>query len=142
MSTLQQAKPRRANQSITDESGRPGTVRSNVGCEAIDEPWTNRIAGLPSGESTYFSQRKSRTSPSGVRFDVQCSTPVTFTLVIMMRSNEAGAERREQGRLRGVPQRGARQYRGSTASAERGHNNADGPRSSYASNRSWRRSRG
>src|SRR5439155_10812705 len=30
------------------------------------------------------------------------------------------------------PQRGARQYRISTASAERGRNKADGPRSSYA----------
>src|SRR6266567_1317952 len=99
MSTLQQTKPRRANQSMTDESGWPGTVRSNVGCEAIDEPWTKRTAGLPSGESTYFSQRKSRTSPSEVSLCAQCSTPVTFTLVIMMRSNEAGAERREQGRL-------------------------------------------
>src|SRR6266705_490392 len=33
----------------------------------------------------------------------------------------------------GVPQRGARQYMRSTASAARGHNNADGPRSSFAS---------
>src|SRR5258706_15619250 len=77
MSTLQQTKPRWANQSITDESGRPGTVRSNVGCEAIDDPWTNRTAGLPSGVSTYFSQRNRRTSPPGVFFFAQCSTPVT-----------------------------------------------------------------
>src|SRR5258708_4480935 len=73
MSTHQQTNPRFANQSITDESGRPGTVRSNVGVDAIDEPWTNRIAGFPSGEPTNFSQRKSGTSP----FFVQCSTPVT-----------------------------------------------------------------
>jgi hypothetical protein len=38
MSTHQHTKPRRANQSITDEWGRPGTVKSNVGCDAIDEP--------------------------------------------------------------------------------------------------------
>src|SRR5437763_5198378 len=77
MSTLQHTNPRSANQSITEESGLPGTLRSKVGCDAIDEPCTKRIAGLPSGESTYFSQRKSRTSPSGVAFFVQCSTPVT-----------------------------------------------------------------
>src|SRR5438552_8090141 len=73
MSTVQQTNPRCANQSITEESGRPGTVRSKVGCEAIDEPCTNSTAGLPSGEPTNFSQRKRRTSP----FWVQCSTPVT-----------------------------------------------------------------
>src|SRR5262245_42037021 len=77
MSTHQQTNPRSANQSITDESGRPGTVRSKVGCEAIDEPWTNRIAGLPSGVPVNFSQRNRRTSPSGVGLVVQCSTPVT-----------------------------------------------------------------
>src|ERR1700675_4838664 len=77
MSTHQHTKPRCATQSMTDESGRPGTLRSNVGCEAIDEPCTNRTAGLPAGESTYFSQRKRRTSPSDVDLRVQCSTPVT-----------------------------------------------------------------
>src|SRR2546423_6945371 len=77
MSTLQHTKPRWANQSITEESGRPGTARSNVGCDAIEEPCTKSTAGLASGESTYFSQRKSRTSPSGVFFCAQCATPVT-----------------------------------------------------------------
>src|SRR3984893_16301784 len=73
MSTLQHTKPRRANQSMTEESGLPGTVRSNVGCDAIDEPCTKRIVGLPSGAPANFSQRKRRTSP----LCVQCSTPVT-----------------------------------------------------------------
>src|SRR5450755_536699 len=73
MSTHQQTKPRRANQSITDECGRPGTTRSKVGCDAIDEPCTNNTAGLPSGLPTYFSHRNRRTSP----LFVQCSTPVT-----------------------------------------------------------------
>ena len=73
MSTLQHANPRRANQSMTEESGLPGTLRSNVGCEAIDEPCTNRTAGLAAGEPTNFSQRKRRTSP----LCVQCSTPLT-----------------------------------------------------------------
>src|SRR6185295_949574 len=73
MSTDQQTKPRRANQSIADESGRPGTVRSNVGCDAIDEPWTNSTAGFPSGVPANFSHRNRRTSP----LLVQCSTPLT-----------------------------------------------------------------
>lgn len=78
MSTHQQTNPRFANQSMTDESGRPGTVRSNVGVDAIDEPCTNSTAGLPSGDPTNFSQRKSGTSP----FFVQCSTPVTATSLL------------------------------------------------------------
>src|SRR5512142_2865375 len=73
MSTLQQTKPRCANQSITEESGRPGTLRSNVGCDAIDEPCTNSTAGLPAGEPQNFSHRNKRTSPLWV----QCSMPVT-----------------------------------------------------------------
>src|SRR2546425_7949980 len=73
MSTHQQTKPRFANQSITEESARPGTERSKVGCDAIDEPCTNNIAGLPSGEPRYFSHRNKRTSP----LVVQCSVPVT-----------------------------------------------------------------
>src|SRR6478672_5007751 len=86
MSTHQQAKPRRANQSIAEDSGRPGTVKSKVGCDAIDEPWTKRIAGFPSGDPTNFSHMKRRTSPSGVLFVVQCSTPVTGLSVIASRS--------------------------------------------------------
>ena len=75
MSTHHVLKPRFANQSIADESGRPGTCRSNVGCEAIDEPCTNRIVGFAaSGVPTYFSQRKSLMSP----LRVQCSFPVTL----------------------------------------------------------------
>src|SRR6185369_14704726 len=89
MSTLQQTKPRRANQSITDESGRPGTVRSNVGCDAIDEPCTNSTAGLPSGVPTYFSHRNRRTSP----LRVQCSLPVTAAsaMVVIPSSVDLGA---------------------------------------------------
>src|SRR5438128_9210348 len=78
MSTDQQVKPRCANQSITDESARPGTLKSKVGCDAIDEPWTNNAAGLPSDVPTYFSQRKRRTSP----LCVQCSLPVTASLIV------------------------------------------------------------
>src|SRR5919108_5292735 len=69
----QVSKPRAANQSITEESGRPGTRRSNVGCDAIDEPCTNSTvpAGRPAAR---FSQRKRRTSP----LSVQCSWPRTL----------------------------------------------------------------
>src|SRR5438105_4987757 len=76
MSTHQQTKPCFANQSITDESARPGTTRSNVGCDAIDEPCTNSTAGLSSGAPAYFSHRKSRTAP----LCAQCSVPVTISL--------------------------------------------------------------
>src|SRR5688572_5683120 len=53
---------------------RPRTCRSNVGCEAIEEPCTKRM--VPSGGGdvpAVFSHRKSRTGP----FVVQCSRPVT-----------------------------------------------------------------
>jgi hypothetical protein len=77
MSTHQQTKPRSANQSITLESGRPGTVRSKVGWLAIEEPCTHSAAGFPAGLPTNFSHRKSCTSPSAVCLVVQCSRPVT-----------------------------------------------------------------
>src|SRR3981081_2018385 len=77
MSTHQQTNPRRANQSVTEESARPATERAKVGCDAIDEPWTNNTAGFPSGESRYFSHRNRRTSP----LFVQCSAPVTVGLL-------------------------------------------------------------
>src|SRR3954454_5405900 len=90
MSTDQQVKPRCANQSITDESARPGTLKSKVGCDAIDEPWTNNAAGLPSDVPTYFSQRKRRTSP----LCVQCSLPVTVALLLIVVSTIFQANRR------------------------------------------------
>src|SRR3954447_4427358 len=72
MSTHQVSYPCFAKYSIAELSGRPGTSRSKVGCDAIEEPCTNRMvpfvaAGLP---ATLF-QRKSLTSP----FLVQCSVP-------------------------------------------------------------------
>src|SRR6185295_2124918 len=66
----QVSKPRPANHSIAEESGRPGTCRSKVGCDAIEEPCTKRIVPL-AFPCAFFSQRKSRTSP----FWVQCSMP-------------------------------------------------------------------
>src|SRR4051812_40366895 len=70
LSMHQVSKPRSVNHSITDECGRPGTCRSKVGCEAIDEPCTKRIvplAALPA----LLRQRKSLMSP----LRVQCSVP-------------------------------------------------------------------
>src|SRR4051795_8905675 len=78
MSTVQQAKPRLANQSMTDESGRPGTARSNVGCDAIEEPCTNSSTGFPSGDPTNFSHRKSRIP----FFDASCATPCTESAIV------------------------------------------------------------
>src|SRR5438045_8624416 len=75
----QVSKPRSANHSITDECGLPGTCRSKVGCEAIDEPCTKRIVprfALPE----VLRQRKSLTSP----LRVQCS--VSFMSVIVQES--------------------------------------------------------
>src|ERR1700716_742780 len=73
MSTHQQSKPRAANQSIAEESGRPGTCRSKVGCEAIEEPCTNRIVPvLWPGSTAHLFHRNSFTSP----LSVQCSVPV------------------------------------------------------------------
>ena len=66
-------------------TGRPGTVRSKVGWDAIDEPCTNRTAGLPSGEPTNFSHRNSFTS---LPLLVQCSTPVTAPLATFPAVND------------------------------------------------------
>src|SRR5437660_7868098 len=91
MATHQQTKPRRANQSMTDEAGRSGTVRSKVGCDAIEEPCTKSAAGLPSGVPTYFSHRNRRTAP----LCAQCSLPVTALLIIWSKilSKSAGSAR-------------------------------------------------
>ena len=63
---------------MAEESGRPGTVRSNVGCEAIEEPWTKRMQpmGRVPAAGRLF-QRKSFTSP----LRVQCSVPPAHVLV-------------------------------------------------------------
>src|SRR5690348_1904022 len=64
---------------MAEESERPGTKRSNVGCAAIDEPCTKKIvprAFVP-GAGLRF-QRKSFTSP----FAVQCSVPPVQLVVV------------------------------------------------------------
>src|SRR5215813_11845965 len=73
MSTHQVSKPRRAKKSMTEESARPGTCRSKVGCEAMDEPCTNKIlpAG-PEGSPACLFHRNRRTS---LPLSVQCSSP-------------------------------------------------------------------
>src|SRR5271169_541438 len=59
---------------MAEESGRPGTCRSKVGCEAMDEPCTNRMVPmLFAGSPAHFSNRNSFTPPSLL---VQCSAPV------------------------------------------------------------------
>src|SRR5258706_3014461 len=60
---------------MTDESGRPGTLRSKVGCDAIDEPCTNRIVPFSACPAAgRLRHKNSRTSP----FIVQCSIPGIF----------------------------------------------------------------
>src|SRR5215470_3905863 len=73
MSTHQVSKPRAAKKSIAEESARPGTCRSKVGCEAMEEPCTNRMrpAG-PAGSPACLFHRKSFTSAP---LPVQCSVP-------------------------------------------------------------------
>src|SRR6267142_5985712 len=63
MSTHQVSYPSRAKQSMADESERPGTWRSNVGCEAMDEPCTNSTVPSGPGQAPAdFSQRNRRPS--------------------------------------------------------------------------------
>ena len=58
---------------MTEESGRPSTCKSKVGCEAIDEPCTKRtVPAALFGSPPHFSNMNSFTSPSLV---VQCSSP-------------------------------------------------------------------
>src|SRR5579885_1302592 len=81
MSTHQQSKPRLAKKSIAEESGRPGTCRSKVGCEAIDDPCTNRIVPrLLAGSPRHFSNRNSLAAPPSLV--VQCSSPLIAGVVI------------------------------------------------------------
>src|SRR5688572_10501447 len=72
----QVSKPRAANQSMTEESGLPGTRRSKVGCDAIDEPWTKRIVPLAGPADAGFCHKNSFTSP----LRVQCSLPFILGL--------------------------------------------------------------
>src|SRR6185437_202409 len=73
MSTHQQSNPWRAKKPMADESGRPGTCKSKVGCDAIEEPCTNRIVPLLlAGSPAHFSHRNSFAPPSLL---VQCSVP-------------------------------------------------------------------
>src|SRR6185437_11366130 len=77
MSTHQQSNPWRAKKPMADESGRPGTCKSKVGCDAIEEPCTNRIVPIDlAGSPATFSHRKSFTPPS---LPAQCSSPLTDT---------------------------------------------------------------
>src|SRR3954447_20366116 len=73
MSTHQVSKPRAAKKSIAENSFRPGTWRSKVGCEAIEEPCTNRIVPrVCAGSPAHFSHMNSFTS---LPLLVQCSSP-------------------------------------------------------------------
>src|SRR5499426_3866185 len=82
MTTHRVSKPSRAKQSVAEESGRPGTCRSNVGCAAIDEPCTNRIVPmLLAGSPAHFSNKNSFTPPS---FVVQWSSLLTAAVGLLI----------------------------------------------------------
>src|SRR3974390_1441802 len=84
MSTHHVSYPRAAKKSITEESGRPGTCKSNVGWEAIDDPCTKRMRPEgPEGSPACLFQRKSFTPSSLV---VQCSVPVICGGLFMFNS--------------------------------------------------------
>ena len=58
---------------IADESSRPSTCKSKVGCAAIEEPCTKRIVpAVPFAVPAHFSNMNSFTLSS---FVVQCSSP-------------------------------------------------------------------
>src|SRR5215831_18188693 len=81
MSTHQVSYPCRAKNSIAEEFGRHGTWRSNVGWEAIEEPWTNRIVAFAvAGSTAHLFHRNSLTSP----LLVQCSAPASRGVVSFM----------------------------------------------------------
>src|SRR5262245_34487494 len=89
MSTHQVSKPRAAKKSIAENSLRPGTCRSKVGCEAIEEPCTNRmVPRVCAASPAYFSHMNSFTS---LPLLVQCSSPrmaglgVTGLFIIWLR---------------------------------------------------------
>src|SRR5947209_20133945 len=80
MSTHQVSYPCLAKYSIAEESGRPGTSRSKVGCDAIEEPCTNRIMPfVAAGSPATLFQRKSLTSPLLVQCSVPGSAACAFT---------------------------------------------------------------
>src|SRR3974390_1253199 len=82
MSTHQQSKPSLAKGSIADESGRPGTCRSKVGCEAMEEPCTNKMVPMVlAGSPTHFSNRNSFTPPP---FVVQCSSALIAAVGLLI----------------------------------------------------------
>src|SRR5215470_12632406 len=57
---------------MAEEFGRHGTLRSNVGCDAMEEPWTNRIGAFAlAGSTAHLFHRNNLTSP----LLVQCSAP-------------------------------------------------------------------
>src|SRR5882757_441636 len=58
---------------MAEESGRPGTCRSKVGIDAIEEPCTNRILpAVLAGSPAHLFHRNRRTSWPLL---VQCSSP-------------------------------------------------------------------
>src|SRR5260370_39669045 len=81
MSTDHVSEPCCAKDSIAEEFGRHGTLRSNVGCDAMEDPWTNRIGAFAlAGSTAHLFHRKSLTSP----LLAQCSALASRWVVSFM----------------------------------------------------------
>src|SRR5258708_35320498 len=66
---------------MAEEFGRHGTLRSKVGCDAMEDPWTNRIGAFAlAGSTAHLFHRNSLTSP----LLVQCSAPASRWVVSFM----------------------------------------------------------
>src|SRR5258708_23585452 len=66
---------------MAEEFGRHRTLRSNVGCDAMEDPWTNRIGAFAlAGSTAHLFHRNSLTSP----LLVQCSAPASRWIVSFM----------------------------------------------------------
>src|ERR1700678_1187507 len=109
MSPDQVSQSCRAKNSIAEESGRPGTSRSKVGCDAIDEPWTNRIVAFAlAGSPADLFHRNSFTSP----LLVQCSVPARrLGAVILFMNGLSGLDGYAENRAESRMVRGASLYR-------------------------------
>src|SRR5260370_23049834 len=81
MPTDDVSSPCGAKDSIAEEFGRHGTLRSNVGCDAMEDPWTNRVGAFAlAGSTAHLFHRNSLTSP----LLVQCSAPASRWIVSFM----------------------------------------------------------
>src|SRR5579871_2485615 len=81
MSTAHVSYPCPAKNSIAEEFGRPGNWKSKVGCDAMEDPWTNRMIPFAAAGSTAHLFHINRfTSP----LRAQCSVPGFWWIIAFM----------------------------------------------------------